>query len=196
LKTYSTAAIFPIFAILVLLSQAYKPISNPIRTILGIEQKFCSVYDNNLGVVGSFQVRKQVVMQVNDSTRGIGIKNQPLSERQRAILRFVQDYIQQHKHPPSTREIGQGVGISSTSNVIYHVKRLVDYGYLGRQPGTSRTVIVLATDYEQTDEPLVRDWAAELAALRAENRRLLAWCRQLERERAYEREQREAARAG
>ncbi|MEO8611414.1 MAG: hypothetical protein ABI690_26185 [Chloroflexota bacterium] len=135
-------------------------------------------------------------MQINDSTRGIGVQNQPLSARQKAILRFVQDYMQQHKHPPSTREIGEGVGISSTSNVIYHVNRLVDYGYLSRQRGTSRTVIVLAAGFEQIDEPLVRDWAAELAALRAENRRLLAWCRQLERERAYEREQREAAQAG
>ena len=135
-------------------------------------------------------------MQENDVTPGIDIKELALSERQKAILRFVQDYMQQHRHPPSTREIGQGVGISSTSNVIYHVKRLVDYGYLARQPGTSRTVIVLATGYEQIDEPLVRDWAAELAALRAENRRLREWCRQLERERAWEREQQAAARAG
>ena len=135
-------------------------------------------------------------MQENDATRGIGVKNVPLSDRQQAILRFVQDFMQQHKHPPSTREIGQGVGIASTSNVIYHVKRLVDYGFLGKQPGTSRTVIVLAAGYEQIDEPLVRDWTAELAALRAENRRLRQWCRQLERERAYEREQDQATLAG
>lgn len=135
-------------------------------------------------------------MQENDVTQGIDIKELALSERQRAILRFVQDYMREHKHPPSTREIGQGVGISSTSNVIYHVKRLVDYGYLGRQPGTSRTVIVLATGYEQIDEPLVRDWAVELAALRAENRRLREWCRQLERERAWERKQQQEALAG
>ena len=135
-------------------------------------------------------------MQENDVTQEINIKELALSERQRAILRFVQDYVQEHKHPPTTREIGQGVGISSTSNVIYHVKRLVDYGYLGKQPGTSRTVIVLAAGYEQIDEPLVRDWAVELATLRAENRRLREWCRQLERERAWERKQQQEALAG
>jgi SOS-response transcriptional repressor LexA len=135
-------------------------------------------------------------MQENNVTQGIDIKELALSERQRAILRFVQEYMQEHKHPPSTREIGQGVGISSTSNVIYHVKRLVDYGYLGKQPGTSRTVIVLAAGYEQIDEPIVRDWAVELATLRAENRRLREWCRQLERERAWERKQRQEALAG
>jgi SOS-response transcriptional repressor LexA len=134
-------------------------------------------------------------MQVNDAIHRIGVQDQPLSERQRAILRFVQDYILQHRHPPSTREIGQGTGISSTSNVIYHINRLVDYGYLARQRGTSRTVIVLVAGYEQIDEPLVRDWTAELATLRAENRRLLAWCRQLERERVWEREQ-QAMQAG
>ncbi|MEO8609537.1 MAG: hypothetical protein ABI690_16720 [Chloroflexota bacterium] len=135
-------------------------------------------------------------MQINDSVYGIGIKNQPLSERQRDILCYVQDYVQEHKHPPSIREIGKGVGISSTSNVIYHINQLVDYGYLARQRGTSRTVIVLAAGYEQIDEPLVRDWAAELAALRVENRRLREWCRQLERERVWEREQRQTAQAG
>ena len=128
-------------------------------------------------------------MQENDLIRGIGVQDQPLSDRQRAILRFVQDYMHQHKHPPSTREIGEGVGISSTSNVTYHVNRLVDHGFLGKQPGTSRTVVVLAAGYDQIDEPLVRDWTAELAVLRAENRRLRQWCRQLERERVWEREQ-------
>ena len=128
--------------------------------------------------------------------QGTDIKQLTLSERQQAILHFVQGYIQEHKHPPSTREIGEGVGISSTSNVMYHIKRLVDYGYLAKQPGTSRTVVVLEMAYEQIDEPVVHDWVAEMAALRAENRRLREWCRQVERERAWEREQYQAMQAG
>lgn len=139
---------------------------------------------------------KHVIEPINDPTRGRGVKDRSLSERQKAILRFVQDYMQEHRHPPSTREIGQGVGISSTSNVIYHINRLIDYGYLSKQRGTSRTVMVLAAGYEQIGEPLAHDWAVELAALRVENRRLREWCRQLERERAWEREQQAAARAG
>ena len=86
--------------------------------------------------------------------------------------------------------------MSSTSNVIYHIERLIEQGYLYKQPGTSRILVVLSADYQQMDEPIARDWAAEMATLRAENRRLREWCRQLERERAWEREQRQAALAG
>lgn len=128
-------------------------------------------------------------------TQTVDVKQLALSERQKAILRFVQNYLRDHKHAPSTRDIGRGVGISSTSNVTYHINRLVDYGYLTKQPGASRTVVVLETAYDPIDEPAVHDWAAELAALRAENRRLREWCRQLERERAWEREQYQAMRA-
>lgn len=135
-------------------------------------------------------------MQENDATQAINIKDQPLSERQQAILCFVQDYMRQHGHPPSTRDIGRGVGISSTSNVMYHVRRLIEYGYLYKRSGMSRTLVVLEAGYPQIGEPPVIDWAAEIAALQAENRRLRQWCRQLERERAYEREQRQMAQAG
>ena len=133
---------------------------------------------------------------VIDPTPNVDFKSRPLSERQSTILCFVEEYVQQHSHPPTIRDIGQGVGISSTSNVIYHINRLIEHGYLYKQPGTSRTLVVLASDYQQMGDPVVRDWAAEMATLRAENRRLREWCRQLERERAWEREQLQAALAG
>jgi SOS-response transcriptional repressor LexA len=132
------------------------------------------------------------VEPVNDPTLGISVKDRPLSDRQRAILCFIQEYVQQHSHPPSIRDIGRGVGISSTSNVIYHINRLIQYGCLYKQPGTNRTLVVLA-DYQEIDEPVARDLLDEMANLRAENRRLREWCRQLERERVWERKQLAAA---
>jgi SOS-response transcriptional repressor LexA len=134
--------------------------------------------------------------QTNELTLDTNVKDRPLSDRQAGILHFVQEYVQQHRHPPSIRDIGNGVGISSTSNVIYHLNRLIEYGYLYKQPGTSRTLVVLAPDYQELDEPVARDLAAEMVALRVENRRLREWCRQLERERAWERKQLAAALAG
>jgi SOS-response transcriptional repressor LexA len=134
--------------------------------------------------------------QTNELTLDTSVKERPLSDRQAGILRFVQAYVQQHRHPPSIRDIGNGVGISSTSNVIYHLNRLIEHGYLYKQPGTSRTLVILASDYQELDEPVARDLAAEMATLRAENRRLREWCRQLERERAWERKQLAEALAG
>jgi SOS-response transcriptional repressor LexA len=132
----------------------------------------------------------------NEAMLHMDAVNPPLSDRQQAILRFIQEYVREHKHPPSMREIGRGVGMPSNSNVVYHINRMVDLGYLNRQPEGNRTLVVLAVDYQGMDESTARDWATQMAGLRAENRRLREWCRQLERELAWERKQYQAAQAG
>jgi repressor LexA len=61
-----------------------------------------------------------------------------LSERQRRMLEFIQQFQEDSGFPPSIREIGEAVGISSTSVVNYNLNRLVDEGYLDRQQNVSR----------------------------------------------------------
>jgi repressor LexA len=61
-----------------------------------------------------------------------------LSERQRDMLHFIVSFFRLHKFPPSIREIGEKVGISSTSVVSYNLKKLVDEELLQRQPDVSR----------------------------------------------------------
>lgn len=53
-----------------------------------------------------------------------------LSPRQRDVLDFVQSTIAQRSIPPTYREIGDALGISSTNGVADHVKALVKKGYL------------------------------------------------------------------
>ncbi len=55
-----------------------------------------------------------------------------LSERQQHMLVFIQDYYQEHLYPPTIREIGEAVGISSTSVVNYNLNKLVDAGMIQR----------------------------------------------------------------
>jgi SOS-response transcriptional repressor LexA len=143
-----------------------------------------------------FQVTDRATELINEPALSLGVKERPLSDRQVAIIRFVESYVQQYRHPPSIRDISRGVGISSTSNVTYHINRLIENGYLHKQPGTSRTLVVMASVSQNIGEPIPHDWASEMATLRAENRRLREWCRQLERERVWEREQRQQIRAG
>jgi SOS-response transcriptional repressor LexA len=133
---------------------------------------------------------------VNQAVLELDAVNPPLSYRQQGILRFIQEYVQEHKHSPSIREIGRSVDMPSTSNVVYHINRMVELGYLNRQPGSNRTIVALAVDYQGMDESTARDCATQMADLRAENRRLREWCKQLERERAWERKQYQAAQAG
>lgn len=62
----------------------------------------------------------------------------PLSERQNQILMFIRRYFDQHSMPPTIREIGEAVEISSTSVVNYNLTKLKEKGYLERIPEVSR----------------------------------------------------------
>jgi len=60
-----------------------------------------------------------------------------LSDRQARILEFIDAYVQEHNYPPTIREIGKAVGISSTSVVKYNLERLQEKKKLGRSKEVS-----------------------------------------------------------
>ncbi|RSO42015.1 hypothetical protein DMH15_12380 [Streptomyces sp. WAC 06725] len=55
-----------------------------------------------------------------------------LTERQRCILRCISEWIAEYGEAPSIREIGQQVGLSSSSSVAYHLARLEAAGAIKR----------------------------------------------------------------
>ncbi|MFA9403752.1 MAG: transcriptional repressor LexA [Anaerolineales bacterium] len=63
-----------------------------------------------------------------------------LTDRQRRILDYIQDFTTDNGYPPSIRQIGASVGISSTSVVNYNLNRLVDEGFLDRDKNVSRGI--------------------------------------------------------
>jgi len=63
-----------------------------------------------------------------------------LTDRQRRILDFIQSFSTDNGYPPSIRQIGKSVGISSTSVVNYNLNRLVEEGYLDRDQNVSRGI--------------------------------------------------------
>jgi repressor LexA len=68
------------------------------------------------------------------------VSKKSLSKRQESILRFISSYSEEHGRPPTIREIGKAVDISSTSVVNYNLTRLEDQGYLRRDPEVSRGI--------------------------------------------------------
>ena len=66
-----------------------------------------------------------------------------LSDRQRNILKYIQDYVDDRGYPPSIREIGDRVGISSTSVVDYNLRALERDGYIRRDREVSRGLEVV-----------------------------------------------------
>ena len=68
------------------------------------------------------------------------MSKKPLSKRQQNILKFIWDYREEHGRPPTIREIGKAVDISSTSVVNYNLTRLQERGYLSRDAEVSRGI--------------------------------------------------------
>jgi repressor LexA len=63
-----------------------------------------------------------------------------LTWRQRKILRAIRESVQQRGYPPSLREIGDVVGLTSTASVGYQLSTLQRKGYLHRGVGQARTM--------------------------------------------------------
>jgi len=100
-----------------------------------------------------------------------------LTARQQEILDFIRAEIHRRGFPPSVREIGEAVGLSSSSTVHSHLAALETKGLLRRDPSKPRALEVLdyrdterGIDYERVQAvPLVGQVAAGAPILAAEN---------------------------
>lgn len=100
-----------------------------------------------------------------------------LTGRQQQILDFIRAEIHRVGYPPSVREIGEAIGLSSSSTVHSHLAALEAKGFIRRDPSKPRALEVL--DFRDTDSaidfgqvhavPLVGHVAAGQPILAAEN---------------------------
>ncbi|MBA2876444.1 transcriptional repressor LexA [Thermaerobacillus caldiproteolyticus] len=70
-----------------------------------------------------------------------------LSKRQQQILDFIKKEVQTKGYPPSVREIGEAVGLASSSTVHGHLARLESKGYIRRDPTKPRAIEILDADF-------------------------------------------------
>src|SRR5438132_13281692 len=100
-----------------------------------------------------------------------------LTGKRREILDFIAEQLRQRGYPPSVREIGEAVGLTSTSTVHAHLGTLQRLGYLRRDPTKPRAIevrydAVSGTAAERRPVrhvPLVGDVAAGTDVLAQEN---------------------------
>jgi repressor LexA len=69
-----------------------------------------------------------------------------LTQRQRTILNVIRESVTTRGYPPSIREIGDAVGLTSTSSVAHQLRTLERKGYLRRDPNRPRAVDVRGAD--------------------------------------------------
>jgi len=97
-----------------------------------------------------------------------------LTPKQAAILAVIKKNIRQKGYPPSVREIGQAVGLSSSSTVHGYLKKLEAKGYLRRDATKPRAMEVLddleGEKVEFVNVPLLGKVAAGQPLLAVENR--------------------------
>lgn len=75
-----------------------------------------------------------------------------LTPRQQKVLEVIRTWVDKYGYPPSVREIGEAVGLTSTSSVSHQLRALQRKGYLRRDANRPRAVGVLAAD---ADQPVV-----------------------------------------
>ncbi len=100
-----------------------------------------------------------------------------LSHRQLQILNFIEQQTNERGYPPSVREIGQAVGLTSPSTVHTHLRTLQRLGFLRRDPTKPRAIEMrydpnsgAAVDRRPVCHvPLVGDVAAGTDVLAQEN---------------------------
>lgn len=66
-----------------------------------------------------------------------------LSNRQKEILDFIKTEVKDKGYPPSVREIGEAVGLASSSTVHGHLERLEKKGFIRRDPTKPRAIEIL-----------------------------------------------------
>ncbi|WP_410768594.1 transcriptional repressor LexA [Fontibacillus sp. BL9] len=69
-----------------------------------------------------------------------------VSSRQQAILEFIRNEVRMKGYPPSVREIGEAVGLASSSTVHGHLDRLEKKGFIRRDPTKPRAIELLGQE--------------------------------------------------
>ena len=70
-------------------------------------------------------------------------KKGELNKREKAILKFIEKQIMTDGYPPSVREIGKAVGLSSTATVHGYLAKLEEKGYIKKENKKGRTLKLL-----------------------------------------------------
>lgn len=93
-------------------------------------------------------------------------QQQGIKEQEQHLLECIRDFLKDRGYPPTVRDIAKELGISSTSVVDYHLKRLEQAGWIERDPRSSRGIRLTAAGAhglgfgEIVAVPLVGDIAA------------------------------------
>lgn len=90
-------------------------------------------------------------------------KSEELGKREKDILAFIEKQIKENGYPPSVREIGKSVGLSSTATVHGYLTKLKQKGYIKKENQKGRTLRLLkGTKNSNENKPEVKEESKNL----------------------------------
>jgi repressor LexA len=90
-------------------------------------------------------------------------RSEGLSQRHIKIMEFLTDFQDRHGYSPAIRQIGDNIGVESTSLIDYYLTQLTTMGYIQREKHISRSIRVIKPMYPTSAERPVK--ASRLASL-------------------------------
>lgn len=81
-----------------------------------------------------------------------------LNKREKSILKFIEKQIETNGYPPSVREIGKAVGLSSTATVHGYLAKLETKGYIKKESQKGRTLKLLKGGMTEKDKTQLKDF--------------------------------------
>jgi len=79
-----------------------------------------------------------------------------LTKKQSEILQFIKQFISTHSYPPTTREIGKALDISSPATIHVHLSKLEEKGYIKKENSKNRAIeLLVENEFIVKDENVV-----------------------------------------
>ena len=86
----------------------------------------------------------------------VGDEMESLTERQNEVLDVIKKYIADNGYPPTVREIGDILGLSSPATIQVHFDNLVKKGYIKKRSNMNRTIeLLVENEYLNNDDNIV-----------------------------------------
>jgi len=91
---------------------------------------------------------------VNSKKGGIFLKE--LTKKQDEILQYIKQFIVSHGYPPTTREIGKALDISSPATIHVHLSKLEQKGYIKKENSKNRAIeLLVKNEFDVKDDNVV-----------------------------------------
>lgn len=79
-----------------------------------------------------------------------------LTKRQEEILSYVKEYIVSHGYPPTVREIGKDLGVSSPATIHTHLNKLVEKGFIKKDGAKNRAIeLLVENEFNKKEEDVI-----------------------------------------